>query len=379
MAADPREPARVRAGRRATPVPSVPVVTDLASKVLAIKEGDTFLYSDLEGNLDADKELGLGLYHRDTRFLSHFRLEISGRDPVLLSSSAERAYLSHIDLTNPDLYEGEAVAVAQQTLNIRRIRVIDGRLYERIRIKNYNPFGVRVHVGLTFDADFVDVFEIRGVTRDRRGIYGEPLYEGGTLEFTYRGEDDVARITRVSFGIAPDEVEIREDAVEAVFDVNLSPHETKTVPLVVEPIVGETRGDDGADFDAAVHSLRRSYERWESDCTQIRTDNELFNELLTRGLRDLRALTTDVEDSSVIAAGIPWYVAAFGRDTLVTSHQLLMVNPEPARDSQRVLAAKQGTKVDDWRDEEPGKILHEIRSGELAGAGYIPHTPYYGT
>jgi hypothetical protein len=127
-----------------TPVPRVPVVSDLPGKVLAVKEGETFLYSDIEGNLDDRVELGLGLYHTDTRFLSHFRLRVAGRDPILLSSSAERVYVSHVDLTNPDLYEEDRAPVAQHTLNIRRIRAIRGRLYERIRMKNYNPHPLAV-------------------------------------------------------------------------------------------------------------------------------------------------------------------------------------------------------------------------------------------
>jgi glycogen debranching enzyme len=379
MAADPAEPARVRAGLRRSPIPSVPVVTDLPSKVLTIKEGDTFLYSDLEGNLDADAGLGLGLYHRDTRFLSHFRMEVSGRDPVLLSSSAERAYLSHIDLTNPDLFQGDTLAVPQQTLNIRRVRIIEDRLYERIRIKNYNAFDVRIDVGLTFDADFADLFEIRGLHRETRGTYEEPTVDGRVLEFAYLGEDGVRRTTRVAFGLDPAEVEIREDAVEALFSLHIGGHETKSLSVMVEPSVDGRPGPSAPDFDAAVHRLRRSYEAWEAESTQIRTDNEVFNEVLLRGLRDLRALRTRVDDASVIAAGIPWYVAPFGRDTLITSHQLLMVNAAPARDSLRVLARYQATDLDDWRDAEPGKILHEIRTGELAGSGFIPHTPYYGT
>ncbi len=128
------------------------VVADVTSKVLATKEGETFLYCDTEGNLDDRKELGLGLYYKDTRFLSHFRMLLSGREPVLLSSSSERAYMSYVDLTNPDLYEGEEVAVPQQTLNVRRIRTINGRLFERIRMKNYNPFPVRVTVELSLGA-----------------------------------------------------------------------------------------------------------------------------------------------------------------------------------------------------------------------------------
>ncbi|HET6770805.1 MAG TPA: amylo-alpha-1,6-glucosidase [Actinomycetota bacterium] len=354
------------------------VVTELLSKVLAIKEGETFLYSDTEGNLDERPGYGLGLYYQDTRFLSRFKMRISGRDPILLSSSAERAYMSYIDVTNPDLYEDDELAVPQQTLNIRRMRAIAGRVYERIRIKNYNSFPVALDVDLEFGADFSDIFEVRGLARDVSGHYDPPRVEDRAAEFSYLGLDDVRRTTRIEFAHRPQRLEVRGDLVEASFRVHLAAHETKLVSMTMETRVGEAALPT-KEFDAAVHELRRSYEDWERGCTQIRTDNELFDQLLTRGLRDLRALYTKMDGDGIIAAGIPWFVAPFGRDTLITSHQLLMVNPQPARESLRILAAKQGTEMDDWADEEPGKILHEIRKGELAGCGYIPHTPYYGS
>src|SRR5437763_536887 len=159
---------------------AVPIlVTDLANKVLAVKEGETFLYSDTEGNLDDRKDIGLGLYHRDTRFLSHFLLKLGGREPVLLSSSSDRAYLAHVDLTNPELLDDDGEDVApQQTLNVRRIRTINGRLFERIRVQNYHPRPVKVDVDLSFGADFADVFEVRGLARQTTGTHEPPRAEG---------------------------------------------------------------------------------------------------------------------------------------------------------------------------------------------------------
>lgn len=373
-----QEGPRVPETYSSTPVPRVPVVSDLPGKVLAVKEGETFLYSDIEGNLDDRVELGLGLYHLDTRFLSHFRLRVAGRDPILLSSSAERVYVSHVDLTNPDLYEEDRPPIGQHTLNIRRIRAIRGRLYERIRIKNYNPHAVDVDIDLTFGADFADLFEVRGLTRETRGTYDPPTTSERSIEFGYVGEDGVRRQTRIEFGVRPTRVEVRGDLAQAWFTVRLPAHETATIPLVVEPVV-EGRYPPPGDFDEVVHSLRHSYEDWERECAQIRTDNEVFDQLLGRGLRDLRALYTEMDGAGIIAAGIPWYVAVFGRDTLITSHQMLMLSSRPARDSLQVLAGLQGSSTDDWRDEEPGKILHEIRKGELARSGFIPHTPYFGS
>jgi glycogen debranching enzyme len=379
MPEDQRAPAQFPDFLSSSPVPRVPVVSDLPGKVLAVKEGETFLYTDVEGNLSDRRELGLGLYHKDTRFLSNFGLKVSGHEPILLSSSAERVYVSHVDLTNPDLYDEKRTAVPQHSLNIRRTRAIKGSLFERIRTKNYNPFPVEFDIDLTFGADFADIFEVRGLSRETRGTYEPPKADGRTVEFAYTGEDATRRVTRISFGLKPRRVEVRGDLVDVSFVVRLAAHETKTIGLVVEPVIEGEASNAGGVFDDVVHELRHSYEDWERECTQVRTDNELFNTLLTRGLRDLRALYTEMDGGGILAAGIPWYVAAFGRDTLITSHQMLMLSPRPARESLQVLAGLQGTVVDDWRDEEPGKILHEIRKGELARSGYLPHTPYFGS
>ena len=355
------------------------VVTDLASKTLAVKEGDTFLYCDLEGNLDHGGDYGLGLYSRDTRFLSHFRMTISGRDPVLLSSSSERGYMAYVDLTNPNLYEGEEVAVAQQSLNIRRIRAINGRLFERVRVKNYNAHAVSLDLEFSFGADFADIFEVRGMARDGEGDIEDPrIGDDGTIEFGYIGRDDIYRVTRIAFASEPDRVDVDDEVVTVTFRLHLGPYQTKLIGMTVEPIVGDDVPPP-MEFDVAVHELRRSYEDWERESTQIVTDNEVFDQLLDRSLRDLRALYTQTPQGGILAAGIPWYVTLFGRDALIAAHQLLMVNPQPARLALERLASLQGTVINDWRDEEPGKILHEVRRGEMAGAGMVPHTPYYGS
>ena len=355
------------------------LITDLANRTLAVKEGETFLYSDTNGNLDDRRDYGLGLYHRDVRYLSHFQLKLSGRNPVLLSSSSERAYMAHVDLTNPDLYsEDGALLAPQQSINVRRIRAINGRLFERIRVKNYNPAPVAIDVELSLGADFADIFEVRGLAREVRGTHEPPRAEGRLVAFAYHGVDGHRRETRVELASEPDRMEVVGDIVRVSFRLNLGPYQTRLLALTVEPDA-DGEAPPRKEFDTAAHELRRSYEDWERDATRIVTDNELFNQVLDQGLRDLRALYTPVNGNGVIAAGIPWYVTIFGRDGLIAAHQLLMVNPRLARETLRVMAAYQGDRVDAWRDEEPGKILHELRRGELAQAGLVPHTPYYGS
>ena len=295
MEPQPTPPPTQVEATRASVAGAVVLVTDLANKTLAVKEGETFLYSDTEGNLDDRKDYGLGLYHKDTRFLSHFVLKLSGRDPVLLSSSSERAYMAFVDLTNMDLYEDDQLAVPQQSLNIRRIRAINGRLFER----------------------------------ERRGTFRPPVAEGRVAEFGYIGSDKATRRTRIDFASEPDQLEVHGDLVKARFRLRLGAYQTRLVSMTIEPIL-EDEEPPAKEFDSAVHELRRSYEGWERECTEIVTDNEVFNELLGRGLRDLRALYTEMNGGGVVAAGIPWYVTTFGRDSLISAHQLFTVNPRPA-------------------------------------------------
>lgn len=354
------------------------ILGEMHRKTLATKEGETFALSDLDGNLPYPNRVGMGLYYKDTRFLSQFELRVNGTIPVLLSSSAERAFMSYVDLTNLDIWEDGKLTIPQQTINVRRTRVIGEVVHERIRIRNYNDRSVRVVLQFTLGADFTDLFEVRGLKRENRGQLLTPRTDGSTIKFAYRGTDEIFRETWLEFNKPIYAARVEGPAVHAEFEFLLEPHETDTLSIGIEPIIGGERGERTG-FDEAVQRARHSYLDWEQECTQIKTDNTVFDNLLMRGVRDLRALITRTPDGEFIAAGIPWYVSPFGRDSIIASYQILMVNPEPARQTLRLLGALQGKQIDPWRDEEPGKILHEIRYGELANAHYIPHTPYYGT
>jgi glycogen debranching enzyme len=366
----PGSAARVPAGRE------VPVETQ--QTVLSVKEGETFVCSDLAGDLSVPNTVGMGIYFRDTRFLSRFELRINGAEPILLSSSAERAHLSYVDLANPDLWEGDVLAVPAQTVNVRRIRTVAESVLEIVRVENFNAFPVEVSFEFALAADFLDLFEVRGLVRERRGTCFVPRVDGAVVKLAYLGLDESFREMWVTFGQEPSATSVEEDTARVRFDLTLDVQATHTISVAFEPIVdGERRRPD--DFSSALTRNRQSYEEWEQECSQIRTDNELFDALVVRGIRDLRALLTRTQFGQFLAAGIPWYVAPFGRDTILASYEILAVNPEPARWTLHLLGRLLGTQNDPWRDEEPGKVLHEIRQGELARADYIPHTPYYGT
>ena len=361
-------------------VKGVAAVLDRGTQRLwSTKEGDMFLCADGYGDVDAEAAIGAGLYYKDTRFLSDYLLTVNGRRPLLLSTSADRAYASHVDLANQDLVTVDgAIQAIQGTVSIHRTRLIKSRLYERIRVKNYNATPVELTVGLRFGSDFADIFEVRGLKRAQRGKFALPKAgrEGAVL--AYAGQDGVFRETRIDFGVPATTAEVHEQQVHASWRLRLAPYETVVIPLTVEARVGGAVPAPQS-FDEADHELRRSYEEWERSCTRIWTDNQLYNSVLARALRDLRALLTPTPHGNVVAAGIPWFVAPFGRDALLTCHQTLMLNPDLTRTTLEVLAGFQADAVDRFRDAEPGKILHELRQGELAGAGIIPHSPYYGS
>lgn len=355
------------------------IAAGVGVRKLVVKEGDVFLYTDVEGDIARGNTYGLGLYYKDTRFLSTFEFRIEGIEPLLLSSSAELDYRSVIELTNPDLtdFEGEVV-IPQDTLNIRRLRVIKDNLYERIRVKNYSLQPVQMELQFYFSSDFFDIFEVRGLRRTRRGQILKPKYDKQALSLAYMGMDDVFRQTRVELWPQPTGVRIGPEGAEILYQLELKPHETKIINFCIKPIVGTERKRT-RNFDTISQVLRQSYADWEAQCTKITTDNELFNSVLERSLRDMRQLVTATSKGTIMVAGIPWFVAPFGRDSIIASLEMLMINPKLAYETLKMLASLQGQRTDEWRDEEPGKILHEIRQGELTSLEAIPYAPYYGT
>lgn len=355
------------------------VLAEARQDLLVIKEGALFLCSRPSGDILPGFVSGEGLYSEDTRFLSEFRLIVGGKAPVLLSSNAGLAYAMVIDATNPNLIEGGVVQVPQQTISVQRFRLLSDRLYERISLRNYSTEAVGSTLQLSLSADYADTFEVRGVTsREERGHALAPKAGDSGLRFGYIGQDDVFRETLVGFDPPPTEIRFDGDAAVACWDFKLAPGEKQSFEVTVEPSIGgSTR--PAARLEAAERRVEGAYRAWHASGTSIHSDNGHFNGFVDAAIRDLKALETPIGGAEIFAAGIPWYVAPFGRDSLLTSLEAMLWNPATAAGCLKVMAGWQATEDDPWRDAEPGKIPHELRRGELAGAGLIPHTPYYGT
>ncbi|MHB1149481.1 MAG: amylo-alpha-1,6-glucosidase [Thermoleophilia bacterium] len=351
------------------------VIVDVKKEKLVVKEGELFLYSDIEGNVAREDTSGLGLYFQDTRFLSTFNLTLLGTTPVLLSSTADRGFMSQIELTNADFMSADGTVVPQETINLRRIRVVNDKLYELIRIKNYNHFPVEISLELEFDSDFADMFEVRGTKRSRFGTRLAPKLTGDSIQLAYHGLDAILRKTHIKLETPPTSME----GTTAIFRFQLKPRERRVIKFSVAPILPTTAPATATDFNKAIGEIRKSYESWFDTSSQIKTDNELFTAVLRGSQRDIRMLLTDTEMGYFLSAGVPWFVTPFGRDTIITCLQIMMLDPHPAIETAKVFSHLQGTTVDAWRDEEPGKIFHEVRRGELANIRAIPHTPYFGS
>ncbi len=344
---------------------------------LVFKQGNVFMVSARDGNVFPDTEQGL--YFHDTRYLSEHTIQINGQRMVPLLAQALDLGGCVIQLTNPDLCsEDGSVLVKKESLGIRCDRWIGNEFTETIIIDNYLSEPVELSLTLSYQADFVDMMQVRGAVPVKTGELHKPQWREDALTLLYDGADGHQRRSSVHFTPTPD----KHRGQVATFDVALPPKGKWQLKAVLEVLDVNDIGleitpttQEGARRESIGHAKRGAL----GAGTRIETDNRVFNTVLTRSLLDIHMLSMSHYGHRFLAAGIPWYVALFGRDSLVTALQVAAFEPDVIKHTLQVLATYQGTKVDDWRDEQPGKILHEFRVGEMANLNEIPQTPYYGS
>jgi glycogen debranching enzyme len=348
-----------------------------AGDTLTLKHERLFLLVNPHGDIDPPGRCGLGLFRDDTRFLSHYALRFAGGPPSLLSAQASKMYAAQFDLAVSDGAFGGDPRDPKNSVHIRRELLLDDRFSERVTLTNFLTRPIKYWIELETGADFADIFEVRGWRREERGQFYEPLVEDGTIVFSYRGVDGKLLRTQLIFSSPAAEVA----PGRACWRFTLESNESRSIewqivpqPTGVLPAPAELAG-----LEQRRRPLIRLYERWREHCTSWSSDVEQFNASIDQAVGDLRALYVRADGEEVISAGVPWYSTAFGRDSIITSLQTLSVNPDIARDTLRYLARHQGTKEDAYTEEQPGRIMHEIRRGEMARSGEIPHVPYYGT
>ena len=347
-------------------------------RLRTMKQGDTFAVFDHHGDALAGSGSPEGIFHRDTRYLSHFRLSLEGQRPVLLSSTVrdDNAVLI-CDLTNSESQDQHEDALpAQDLIHIRRTRFLwNGCAFERLALHNYDIRARRVRLTIEFGADFADIFEVRGTPRASRGDMRTPAVEESSVTLSYLGLDGRERETQLQFEPAPDQI----GSESAAFTLQLAPGERRTLFIDVRCGAGRDVRSPRRAFFSCLREARRSLRRSAARAAAISTSNEVFNETVRRAVSDLYMLVTDTPYGPYPYAGIPWFSTVFGRDALITALQTLWLDPEIARGVLRYLAAHQATEIDEAADAEPGKILHEMRFGEMAELREVPFRCYYGS
>jgi len=353
----------------------IPATGTTAKPRRSLKYGDTFVVVDTHGDIGASAGGPDGLFHNDTRFLSQLELLISGRQPLLLGSNTrdDNALLT-IDLTNPEIHFEGNIVLQQDTLHIvRTIFLWQNEAHQRLAICNHGNRSVDLRLSVNFGNDFADLFEVRGTRRKRRGVAASAVVSPVQAVLTYQGLDGKRRRTDIIFDPPPAELSTRT----AVYRIRLEPKEYRSI--FITATCDNPDGRRPTSFFTRLRALHRERRNAGRCITTVVTSNDIFNEMLCRSMADLHMLITETPQGPYPYAGIPWYSTTFGRDGLITALQMLWFDPSVARGVLKRLAFYQ-TKINaPQADAQPGKILHEMRGGEMANLNEVPFSLYYGS
>jgi len=351
--------------------------TALASRPRhALKHNDTFAVFDSHGDIGATGGSPDGLFHNDTRHLSYLELLINGSQPLLLGSAVKDDNLNfNVDLTNADIFDDGTIVLPKETIHISRtIYLYDGRLHERIVLVNHGAVALDVVLSLSFGSDFADIFEVRGSQRPRRGTAYTETPDNSTAIIHYRGLDKKSRRTCLTFDPRPQAL----FHTMARYELRLEPGVRQTVFVAVSCLDSEQPAARTRFFKGLV-SLNREHKAMTSGVATVEMSNTVLDEVLRRSMADLYMLTTSGADGPYPYAGIPWYSTTFGRDGIISALQMLWIDPAIAVGVLRRLARYQAHTENAAADATPGKILHEMRGGEMAALGEVPFGFYFGS
>jgi len=348
----------------------------VSDRTRVLKSEETFGFFDAYGDI---QQIGLGeqgLYHAGTRYLSTLEFTINGKRPLLLNSSiAKDNLLLAVDFTTPDLYENNAVQVKMGTVHVFRSKILTEKIcHEHFRIVNYGLSEVELTLGFAFAADYYDIFEVRGTTRKERGRLQAPTATDSAIRLGYRGLDQVERATLIDLSPPPNTI----DRATATYHFILPVHAEKELFLTIS-CQYDSHPVPALDYNQGLEKNRRTVLNLQEKTTEISTSHEQMNEWISRSVTDLRMLTTTTRFGRYPYAGVPWFSTPFGRDGIITALQCLWVDPRLARGVLAFLSDRQAEEINDEQDAEPGKILHETRTGEMAALDEIPFRNYYGS
>ncbi|HEY9786087.1 MAG TPA: glycogen debranching N-terminal domain-containing protein [Candidatus Obscuribacterales bacterium] len=381
-----------------------PTADPLAQEKIIIKHGEEFIVFDRSGQIKRSPRSPFGVYRSDTRYFDHWCFTANGIFPELLSTTSNGYSAAFVyGLKSSDKTPDRDISIQ------REIALLDGAS-ERITITNFSSQSVILNLKVECGCDFRDMMEIRGFSRKHHGRLSPPAMREAVRrwEFKYEGLDKTTRLA--TFAVTPHEqadstlVSPRSKSEEQsgsskkvnawecpeqsyvvhAWKLELPPHSEKRIELEAGMSEGSSPFDAAksqisVSFADRLKRAHSAYAEWLKTCAAIWTNNETFNAILDRSYRDLYILQQKTPKGPCLAAGLPWYACAFGRDQAITGLQTLTFMPDLANNVIRVLAAYQGKIVDAAREEAPGKIMHELRVGEMARTREIPFRPYYGT
>jgi len=342
-----------------------------------LKYGNTFAVFDRYGDIETVGLREEGIFCEGTRFLSQLEFHLAYARPLLLSSTikADNSQFA-ADLANVDISKNGEVVIPRGTLHVLRTKFLwQGVCHERFEVVNYGATPVDIPFGLRFDADFADIFEVRGIKRERRGERLEDVLEADTVVLSYRGLDNVVRRVHVFASPRPKRI----TASELQFDAYLEPRTQVTFNLTISCEVGPGVYRHPKSYERAWSAIRTESSEIRRDTSKIHSSSDEFNRWTARSQSDIEMMIVGNPEHNYPYAGVPWFSTVFGRDGIITALECLWLNPAIARGVLEFLASHQATEMNPASEAEPGKILHERRNGEMAALGEVPFRCYYGT
>src|SRR5271163_1851971 len=341
-----------------------------------LKYGKTFAVFNRFGDLEALGPMQFGLFYAETRHLSRFTLRLNGREAMLLSSTIrdDNGFLT-VDLSNVDNLVDGKIELARGTIHLFRCKFLDqAGCHEQIRIINYGMETLEASISVRFAADFADIFEVRGTMREHHGENLPARLSRDEVVLRYRGLDNVERRTRLQFAPAPGLL----TESHAQFDLSLEPKKETLLNITVQ-CEQDAERKPAVLYSTAFQGLRDRVLGGPLRECKIVTSSQRFNACLARCEADLSMLIEGNPENNYPYAGVPWFSTVFGRDGIITALECLWLAPEIAKGVLGYLAEAQATEIDATRDAEPGKILHEMRRGEMATLREVPFGKYYGS
>ncbi|HKB55494.1 MAG TPA: glycogen debranching N-terminal domain-containing protein [Ramlibacter sp.] len=360
--------------------------TSSIAHAIVMKDDELFFLCDRSGDVPEGSN-GLGLYYHDCRYLNGYELRLGGVAADPLAATAAAGSSATFELTNRDAQTAGAGLLEKERVGVKWERTLDAgecALHDTIEFSNFGVEPVHLPVTIRLRSEFDALFAVRGARQKQRGRLEPPRWEDAMLHFVYEGADKVRRCLSAAFQPAPQQTR----DTTAAFTLTIGPQGRETIHLSLQ--IDESPADQrpraprksvahGSRIQQARDTQRDAGDAWMASATEVHCDDPRLNRVAERSLRDLHLLGTPLRGHRYFAAGVPWYVTLFGRDALISALETLAFLPGRAEDTVRLLASFQGTREDHWRDEEPGKIMHELRVGEMAHLDEIPQTPYYGS